>query len=190
MTANKTATPNTPVQKLALMVLAKKGVDALLRLSEQASSMGNNITEARGIPLGDRMAVILLANGTWDAIARFEQGLDRMAERLGIELISSRVQSAPAAHEYIPYAIDVSCADRSGVLSGLVKFLIEHQIIVMELSARSYPAAHTATPLFSVQATVGLPKDLQIAPLREEFIDFCDSLNLDAILEPIKSRGE
>lgn len=190
MTSTKPAASNTPVQQLALMVLAKNGVEALLRLTEQASSMGNNITEARSIPLGDRMAIILLANGTWDAIARFEQGLDRMAERLGIELISSRVRTAPTVRDYVPYAIDVSCADRSGVLSGLVKFLIDHQIIVMDLTARSYPAAHTSTPLFSVQTTIGLPKDLQIAPLREEFIDFCDSLNLDAILEPIKGRGE
>ncbi len=28
---------------------------------------------------------------------------------------------------------------------------------------------------------------LHIGVLREEFMDFCDSLNLDAILEPVKS---
>ena len=28
--------------------------------------------------------------------------------------------------------------------------------------------------------------DLHIAALREEFMDFCDHLNLDAVIEPIR----
>ena len=41
--------------------------------------------------------------------------------------------------------------------------------------------------MFSVQANVNVPANLSIAQLREEFTEFCDHLNLDAILEPVKS---
>jgi glycine cleavage system transcriptional repressor len=34
--------------------------------------------------------------------------------------------------------------------------------------------------------TVGIPADIHIAGLREEFMDYCDDLNLDAVLEPLK----
>jgi len=49
-----------------------------------------------------------------------------------------------------------------------------------------YAAAHTGTPMFSVHLTVDIPASLQIALLRDEFMDFCDQLNLDAVIEPIK----
>jgi glycine cleavage system transcriptional repressor len=41
--------------------------------------------------------------------------------------------------------------------------------------------------MFSVHLTVDIPADIQIATLREEFMDFCDQLNLDAIIEPLKN---
>jgi glycine cleavage system transcriptional repressor len=40
--------------------------------------------------------------------------------------------------------------------------------------------------MFSVHMTVGIPSEMHIAGLREEFMDYCDALNLDAVLEPLK----
>jgi glycine cleavage system transcriptional repressor len=40
--------------------------------------------------------------------------------------------------------------------------------------------------MFAVHMTVGIPADMHIAALREEFMDYCDGLNLDAVLEPLK----
>lgn len=173
-------------QQLALLILAEDGATALRRLAEQASAVGCNISEARGTPLGNRTAIVLLTEGTWDAVARLEQGLERLAAQLHIELLSARVEPAPAPSDHIPYAVDLSCADKPGVLSALIDFFIHRKIMIMELTARSYPAAHTGAPLFAVQLNIGIPRDLHLAPLREEFMDFCDGLNLDAILEPIK----
>ena len=39
----------------------------------------------------------------------------------------------------------------------------------------------------TVQMIVNLPSRIHVAHLREEFMEFCDSLNLDAILEPVKA---
>jgi glycine cleavage system transcriptional repressor len=41
--------------------------------------------------------------------------------------------------------------------------------------------------MFSIQMIVNVPSRIQVASLREEFMDFCDRVNLDAILEPVKS---
>jgi len=40
--------------------------------------------------------------------------------------------------------------------------------------------------MFSVNMSIGIPSDVHIAGLRDEFMEFCDSLNLDAVMEPIK----
>ena len=41
--------------------------------------------------------------------------------------------------------------------------------------------------MFSVHMLLDVPGEIQIASLREEFLDFCDQLNLDAVIEPMKS---
>jgi glycine cleavage system transcriptional repressor len=40
--------------------------------------------------------------------------------------------------------------------------------------------------MFSLHMTISVPTNLYIAGLRGEFMDFCDHLNLDAIMEPVK----
>ncbi|MES9861483.1 MAG: glycine cleavage system protein R, partial [Candidatus Thiodiazotropha sp. 4PDIVS1] len=57
---------------------------------------------------------------------------------------------------------------------------------IEDMTTSSYSAAHTGTPMFSVHLSVGIPSESQIAVLREEFMDYCDALNLDAVIEPIK----
>jgi glycine cleavage system transcriptional repressor len=54
------------------------------------------------------------------------------------------------------------------------------------MATSSYAAAHTGTPMFSVHLTVDIPASQQISALRDEFMDFCDQLNLDAVMEPVK----
>ena len=34
--------------------------------------------------------------------------------------------------------------------------------------------------------TVEVPADSHIATLREQFMEFCDHMNLDAVIEPVK----
>ena len=40
--------------------------------------------------------------------------------------------------------------------------------------------------MFSLHMTISVPTDISIAAMRNEFMDFCDQLNLDAIMEPVK----
>jgi glycine cleavage system transcriptional repressor len=40
--------------------------------------------------------------------------------------------------------------------------------------------------MFTMSMIVNVPSNIRIATLREDFLDFCDSLNMDAVLEPSK----
>jgi glycine cleavage system transcriptional repressor len=55
------------------------------------------------------------------------------------------------------------------------------------MNTRSYPAPHTGAPMFGVYMIVNVPSSIHLGAMREEFMDLCDNLNLDAILEPVKS---
>ena len=77
--------------------------------------------------------------------------------------------------------------DQPGIVHNLAKFFSQRQINIQEMLTSSYAAAHSGTPMFSVHLTVEVPAEIQIAALREEFMDFCDQLNLDAVIEPVKT---
>jgi len=102
-------------------------------------------------------------------------------------MTEERTEPRSARTDMLPYSIDVVCLDQSGIVSGLSGFFATRGIDIAEVSTRSYPAAHTGAPMFAVQMIVNVPSRIHVAHLREEFMEFCDSLNLDAILEPVKS---
>ena len=77
--------------------------------------------------------------------------------------------------------------DHPGIVNTLAGFFADRNINIEDMAATStYSAADTGTPMFAVHMTVGIPSDMHIAGLREEFMDYCDGLNLDAVLEPLK----
>ena len=57
----------------------------------------------------------------------------------------------------------------------------EGGINIADVQTNTYLAPHTGAPMFSVSMMVGIPADAQIAALRDEFLEYCDELNLDAV---------
>ena len=80
------------------------------------------------------------------------------------------------------------------VCISILQFLLQkhycqttRNIEIADVATRKYAAAHTGSPMFAVQMAINVPSDVHIAQLREEFLEICDRLNLDAILEPVKA---
>ena len=156
-------------------------------LTRVISDCGGNITESRMAALGTEFAMLLLVSGNWHALAKLESELARLSGNGTFNVQLKRTELRPSRTDMLPYSIDVVSLDQSGIVSGLYGFFASRGIDIAEGSTRSYPAAHTGAPMFSVQMIVNVPSRIPVAHLREEFMDYCDSLNLDAILEPVKS---
>lgn len=173
-----------------LMVISAVGGDrtgVVHDLTKVVLDCGGSIRESRMTTLGSEFAMLVLISGNWHAISRMEQELARFAESNALAIQIKRTEPKQLARELLPYAIDVVCIDQPGIVHNLAGFFAKQQIEIGEVTTRSYPAAHTGTPMFSVQMFVNIPASLHISRLREEFMDFCDQLNLDAIIEPVKS---
>jgi glycine cleavage system transcriptional repressor len=98
-----------------------------------------------------------------------------------------RTEPRSSRTELLPYSIDAVCLDQTGIVSALAGFCSARGIDIAEVATRIYPAAHTGALMFAVQMIINVPSKLHLAHLREEFMEFCDARNLDAILEPVKS---
>jgi glycine cleavage system transcriptional repressor len=147
---------------------------------------GCTIVDSRMTVLGSEAAMMMLVAGTWSAIVKLEDSLPRLEKKQRLHVFSKRTAPRPSATNLMPYAVEVVASDRSGIVADIAHFFTTRDIAVEEMNSSTYPAAHTGTPMFSLHLTISVPTDTSIATLRGEFLEFCDQLNLDAIMEPIK----
>jgi glycine cleavage system transcriptional repressor len=188
------ATPNpsrnASSQMNKLMVISAVGPDrpgVVHDLSRIVLDCGGNIVESRMTALGSEFAMLLLVSGNWHTLAKLEGELERAGRKDGLAIHVRSTEKRRSEETLLPYAVDVVCMDQSGIVFNLARFFSSRNIEIAELNTRSYAAAHTGAPMFSVQMVANIPGKTSIAALREEFMDFCDQLNLDAILEPVKA---
>ena len=86
----------------------------------------------------------------------------------------------------MPYSLETISLDRDSVVESITSFLFDRDIDIEEITGSSYQAPYIQTSVFSTKFVILIPPQLHLLSLREEFLDFCDQLNIDAILEPIK----
>ena len=156
-------------------------------LSRCIMSSGCGIADSRMTVLGGDFAILMLVDGNWNSLAKLETQLQPLEERLGLTITARRTSPKEPRRDLLPYGIDVAAMDQPGIVHNLARFFSQRQINIQEMVTSSYAAAHTGTPMFTVHMTVDIPASLQISALREEFMDVCDQLNLDAVMEPIKA---
>jgi len=154
--------------------------------SKSIKDCGCSIVDSRMAVLGGEFAMIMLLAGTWDSIAKIETILPRLEETLDLKIVSRRTDVRKGADTLMPYAVEVVSMDHPGIVHDIAHFFASREINIEDMTTGSYCAAHTGTPMFSLHMTISVPTDLSIAALRGEFMDFCDHLNLDSIMEPVK----
>lgn len=155
-------------------------------LTHTVLECGGNIVESRMTALGQDFAMLLLVSGNWHTLGKLEGQLKRTAEGNELTVTVRRTEQRNIRDDMLPYGVDVVCLDQPGIVHNISGFFSSREIDIAEMNTRSYAAAHTGAPMFSVQMTINVPGKIHIAALREEFMEFCDRLNLDAILEPVK----
>ena len=146
-----------------------------------------NIVDSRMTVLGGEFAILLMISGNWNAISRLETSLPKFAESIGLTLITKRTQAREQHGKMLPYMVEVVSMDHPGIVYNVAEFFSSRNINIEDLATGSYSAAHTGTPMFSMNMTISIPADLSIGQLREQFTIFCDELNLDAVMEPVKA---
>ena len=158
----------------------------LLAISRRISDCGCNLAEARVSTLGNELSVLALAQGAWDAIAKLENALARLDRDGDMRLGHFRTGARQQQSNLLPYVVEVIAADKPGVLFQLADFFAHQNISIEQLHSSRYRAMQTGADMFSAQITIGIPNTTHIAALRDDFLEFCDGLNLDAIMDPMK----
>lgn len=153
-------------------------------LSRAATECSCNIMDTRMTVLGGEFALIMMISGQSDQIAQAEDTIPQVAESFGLTTILKRTRPRQEADASRPYSISVVSLDHPGIVREIAGFFSQRDINIEEMETGTYAAAHTGSPMFSLEISVKVPAKVAIAPLKEAFIAFCDERNLDATIEP------
>ena len=155
-------------------------------VTRRIADSGCNLVDARLSTVGRDVSVSALATGSWDSVAKLETMLTRLEREEGLKLIWYRTGPKALQSNLLPYVVEVIAADKPGILFQLADFFDGQGITIESLHCSRYRAMQTGADMFSAQLTIGVPADMHIAGLRDDFLEFCDHLNLDAIMDPMK----
>ena len=184
---SKTRRPTDAQQNhIAVTVMGPYRLGLLEAFTRAIKDCGCSIGDSRLLVMGDRCTIMAMLSGSWDAIAKIESMLPRLETKLQVKVIAQRTEPRPFDGEFMPYAVEVVAVDHVGVVHEVSQFFAQRDVAVEEISSATYAATHSGTPMFSLHMTIAVPANLSIAGLRSEFMDFCDHLNFDAIMEPVK----
>ncbi|BAU46874.1 glycine cleavage system protein R [Sulfurifustis variabilis] len=171
------------------IVICALGTDrpGILRdLVKSIADLGCSVADSRVTVLGNEFVLTLLATGTWNAVAKLESQVPTIGKRLELDITARRTEARTPRQDMLPYVVDVAALDQPGILFDIADFFASRDINIDELSTWTYAANNTGAPMISISMNVSIPADLHIGRLRDDFTDFCDSLNLDATLEPAR----
>ncbi|MEM7026740.1 MAG: ACT domain-containing protein [Pseudomonadota bacterium] len=171
---------------LAISTLIDNSDEVILKLLKHIKISGCNIAESRFIVLGEKLAVMLFLGGSWNEIAKMEDSLVKLESSFGTRILHERTTTHEHQGKAMPYAVDVVGVDQAGVILEITEFMTNSKLSVQDLNSNMYIASTTGAKMFSMHMTINIPLDTSIAAIRSDFIDFCDRLNLDAIMEPVK----
>ena len=147
---------------------------------------GCEILESKFSAMGNKFLLMAMLSGTWDSIAKIETALTRMGDNLGIKFSTERASNMSKDEKCIPYVMEVVTIKNPSLVHDTIKFFELQKVPIKELQCGGFLANQTNTQMISLQVTLSVPASLSIASFRSDFVDFCDRLNIDAVLEPLK----
>lgn len=178
--------PNTAAMQLAITALGNLNSHFLADILPTIRDCKCNVLEIRSSRLGQSTASYLLIQGNWNQIAKVESVLESLQKKIDVKVQYLRTDAREKGKESVPYTLETISLDKESIVESITTFLLEHNIDIEEITGSSYQAHYAQTSVFSTKFVILVPPQIHLLSLREEFLDFCDQLNIDAILEPIK----
>ena len=177
-----------PNNQMVLSALGKDRPGLVDRMTQAIFDLECNISDSRMTVLGGEFAILLLIEGPWNQLARLEGQLPELEKDLGLTILTRHTEPPEPPEESLPYGVEVVSLDHPGIVHQLASFFSQRNINIIDLNTSRYAAPHTGTAMFAVHMNIGIPAKTGIGELREEFLEFCDDMNLDAVMEPYKQE--
>ncbi len=175
--------PDKSENQLVISAIGSDRPGIVNELSQLIVQNKGNIDDSRMTVLGGEFAIILLISAPADDLVHIEQLLKGQEETLKLSIITKYTRPGNEPEKQIPYVVEVLAMDNPGIVYKLADFLSSRNINIQSMQTDRYPAPHTGTPMFAIEMIITIPQSIIINELRDDFLDLCEDMNLDASIE-------
>ncbi|MDN5873437.1 MAG: amino acid-binding protein [Sinobacteraceae bacterium] len=172
---------------LSISVLAHPRPQLSLELFRAINERGGEVEDCRIAPIGDLVSANMVVSGNWSTLGRLETALPGIAEKLDFQVRFQRCKAPDPTPEFRPYAVDITAPQQPSLLVQLLEFFHGQDVLVAEMTTQKYASSYTGAAMSSTQMVLHVPVNQHPQALRESFMDLCDDLNADGMLDPLKS---
>lgn len=142
------------------------------------------VYKSRLLAMGEKLGLLLQIDGSWNQIVKLEVDLKKIATHFSMQLNLERSDDIAVPANVIPYVVELNAAENTTALEVLSKFLSDQGILIYEVNSGIYTANPIKLPMTNLQMHILIPDKLSLPDLRENFVNLCDALNIDAYLDP------
>ena len=135
--------------------------------------------------MGQKTALYVLG-GDWNNISKLESSLQslELSEDDKIILKTSEDSTKSKARSTMLYHLNIVSHSEENILPNLYNFCEANDINILNLTADSNLNGEYKT--FMLNAQIEINALVSLSDIREQFMLFCDGLNIDGILDPIR----
>lgn len=170
---------------LVITALGADKPNVVNNFTQSLTNCGGNILNTRMTTLGSEFAIMLLIEGSWGAIAKIETSLPSIEKKLGLVSTIRRTNPREPLSKTMTYMVHAVTIDRGGILNDVAQFFANQNINIEDINAHTYNT-HSGTRMMSMTLNINISVNVHIPTLREKFMLYCDALNLDAGMEPLR----
>lgn len=174
------------MEHLIISILGENEAGIADKLTEVAANSHCNIVDCKMTIFGQEFTANLHLSGTWNAIAKAESMLDALERQMKFHSLKQRTKLVNYPKDVLPYIVYITARDQIGLLHSITHFFAEEEIPITELYSEMRPARKSGIQIISLTMTINVPEHENLADLRERFALFCDSYNIDGVLEAEK----
>ncbi len=178
---------STPTTHLVMVLIGPDRPGLLEQVARCVMDAGCSLEDSRMAVLAGFCCISMAVSGNWKTLGKFETQLPRLEADTGLNLVARRAPPEESAPPSMAYSVDVVALDQVGIVHALAGFFTSRGVNVRDLHTRVFRAQQTGTRMFAANMVIDIPAEQHLASLRGDFLDFCDELNLDGVLDPIKA---
>jgi glycine cleavage system transcriptional repressor len=142
---------------------------------------GGNVEDSRMAVLGGEFGIMALVSGTDSQIEAISNAAAQLESRTGLTCLVRPTES-PEAHRkatVVPCRILANALDHEGIVRAVSTALFETGINIVSLHTTAYNAPITGSPLFQLEVTVDVPREVSVSQVRQAMSHVADAEGLD-----------
>lgn len=170
---------------LAVTIQGENISSKVIDITAAIAAVKCNILNIRMTRLGREFGLIIYIEGNWSSIAKLEKSLINLEKELNIFLHMHRTSPNKPSQKAMLYIVHVVTIDQDGILNNLLSFFVSRGISIEDISAHTY-LANNGTLMVAMSISINISVNTHISSLREQFMHYCDKLNIDAGMEPLR----